>query len=58
MREIETEPCFVAIRNHVRAGIYYGAAFWKLVGYPGPSKDFGGYLGRGAGEIDWLPEES
>jgi hypothetical protein len=42
---------------HVRAGIYNGAAFWKHVGYPGPSKQFGGYLHRGAGDIDWLPEE-
>ena len=57
MRNIETEPYFVAIQNHVRAGIYNGAAFWKHVGYPGPSKGFGGYLYRGAGDIDWLPEE-
>jgi hypothetical protein len=35
-----------------------GAAYWKHVGYPGPSKDFGGYLRRGAGEIDWLGEDS
>jgi hypothetical protein len=58
MRGIETEPYFAAIQNSVRAGIYNGSAFWKHVGYPGPSKDFGGYLHRGAGEIDWLPEES
>lgn len=57
MRGIETEPYFVVILNSVRAGIYNGAAFWKHVGYPGPSKDFGGYLHHGAGEIDWLPEE-
>jgi hypothetical protein len=57
MRGIETESYFVAIQNSVRAGIYNGAAFWKHVGYPGPSKDFGGYLHRGAGEIDWLPED-
>jgi hypothetical protein len=57
MRGIETESYFVAIQNHVQAGIYNGAAFWKHAGYPGPSKDFGGYLHRGAGEIDWLPED-
>jgi hypothetical protein len=57
MRSIEAEPYFVAIQNHVRAGIYNGAAFWKHVGYPGPSKGFGGYLHRGAGDIDWLPED-
>jgi hypothetical protein len=58
MRGIEAEPYFAAIQNNVRAGIYNGSAFWKHVGYPGPSKNFGGYLHRGAGEIDWLPEES
>lgn len=57
MQGIETDPYFVAIQNSVRSGIYNGSAFWKHVGYPGPSKDFGGYLHRGAGEIDWLPEK-
>jgi hypothetical protein len=57
MRAIEAEPFFVAIQNQVCAGIYNGQAFWKHVGYPGPSKGFGGYLRRGAGEIDWLPGE-
>ena len=56
MQGIESEACFAAIQNNVRAGIYNGSAFWKHVGYPGPSKDFGGYLHHGAGEIDWLPE--
>ncbi len=58
MRAIEAEPFFAAIRGAVQHGIYNGQAFWKHVGYPGPSKDFGGYLHRGAGDIDWLPEES
>lgn len=57
MRGIEAQPYFAAIQNQVRAGIYNGQAFWKHVGYPGPSKQFGGYLHRGAGEIDWLPED-
>jgi hypothetical protein len=57
MRALETKPYFAAIQSQVQAGIYNGSAFWKQVGYPGPSKDFGGYLHRGAGEIDWLPED-
>jgi len=56
LRRIESEPYFAAIANQVRVGIYTSQAFWKQVGYPGPSKDFGGYLHRGAGEIDWLDE--
>jgi len=58
MRGIESEPYFAAIRDHVRAGIYNSAAFWKHVGYAGPSKGFGGYRYRGAGDIDWLPEDA
>ena len=55
LRKIESEPFFAAIREHVRAAIYNGAAYWKYVGYLGPSVGFGGYLHRGAGDIDWLP---
>jgi len=58
MRSIESEPYFLAIRENVRLGIYNSPAFWEHVGYPGPSKDFGGYLHRGAGDIDWLPEDA
>jgi len=57
MQGIETASYFAAIQNSVRNGIYNGAAFWKHVGYPGPSKNFGGHLHHGAGEIDWLPED-
>ncbi len=55
MRDIEKTPFFVAIQDAVRAGIYNDPAFWKHVGYAGPSMGFGGYLHRGAGDIDWLP---
>lgn len=55
MHSIEAEPYFGAIREHVRLGIYNSPAFWEHVGYAGPSKSFGGYLHRGAGDIDWLP---
>jgi hypothetical protein len=27
-----------------------------MLGYEGPSFERGGYLNRGAGDIDWLPE--
>lgn len=56
MRAVEKEEFFVAVQNAVRAGIYNSPEFWKHVGYPGPSTGFGGYLHRGAGDIDWLPE--
>jgi hypothetical protein len=58
MTGIEVQPFFVAIQNHVRAGIYNSPAYWDYIGYAGPSKGFGGYLNRGAGDIDWLPEDA
>lgn len=57
MHGVENGPGFLRIREQVRVGIYNGAEFWRQVGYPGPSLPFGGYLHRGAGDIDWLPEE-
>lgn len=57
MRAVETEAFFVAIQATVQFGVYNDPDFWKHVGYPGPSKGFGGYLHRGAGDIDWLPEK-
>lgn len=58
MRSVETAPFFLAIRNRVRAGLYMSSGFWQHVGYEGPSRDRGGYLRRGAGDIDWLPEDA
>lgn len=58
MLELEDKDFFAAIRDAVRAGIYLNPVFWQHVGYPGSSKEHGGYLHRGSGDIDWLPEES
>jgi hypothetical protein len=56
MRTIEGAPYFAAIRNAVLAGVYNHPAVWVMLGYEGPSFARGGYINRGAGEIDWLPE--
>ena len=56
MREVEGMGFFAAIQGAVQAGIYLNPVFWKHIGYPGSSKEHGGYLHRGAGDIDWLPE--
>lgn len=57
MREVESMGFFAAIQGAVRAGIYLNPIFWNHIGYPGSSKEQGGYLHRGSGDIDWLPEE-
>lgn len=57
MREVESMGFFVAIQGAVRAGIYLNPVFYEHIGYPGSSKEYGGYLHRGSDDIDWLPEE-
>jgi hypothetical protein len=55
MQAVEDAEFFAAIATAVRIRLYNHPAFWSLIGYEGPSWQRGGYLNRGAGEIDWLP---
>lgn len=57
MRVIDGDTAFVAIQAAVRTGVYQHPACWAAIGYGGPSFQDGGYLHRGVGEIDWLPED-
>ena len=57
MRVVESEPAFSIIQKAVRAGVYQHPVCWEVIGYGGPSFQDGGYLHRGVGEIDWLPEK-
>jgi hypothetical protein len=56
LRELEEAEFFGAIQTAVRLRLYNHPALWALIGYEGPSWQLGGYIGRGAGEIDWLAE--
>jgi hypothetical protein len=56
LRAIERSDFFSAIQLAVRSRFYNHPAVWKHLGYGGPSFAQGGYLNRGAGEIDWLEE--
>jgi hypothetical protein len=58
MHELEGEGFFAAIQGAVRGGLYFHPEFWKHIGYPGSSKELGGYINRGSDDIDWLPENS
>jgi hypothetical protein len=53
---VEGSAYFGVIQQAVRSRFYNHAAVWEHLGYGGPSFAQGGYLNRGAGEIDWLPE--
>ncbi len=56
LRTIQDARFFTEILTALRMSMYNHAAAWKVMGYEGPSWQKGGYLNRGAGEIDWLPE--
>jgi hypothetical protein len=56
MRAVQNEPFFAGIQAAVRTRLYNHPAVWEMLGYEGPSFGQGGYLNRGAGAIDWLPE--
>ena len=58
LRRHEQAGFFVAIQATVRNGVYTHPEFLRHIDYPGPSFAAGGYLNRGAGEIDWLPEDA
>jgi hypothetical protein len=53
---VQDEAFFGSVFAAVRLRLYDHPACWRAIGYGGPSFADGGYLHRGAGEIDWLPE--
>jgi hypothetical protein len=56
MRAIENEAAFADVLAAFKTHLYNQPAAWEVLGYEGPSYQNGGYLNRGAGDIDWLPE--
>jgi len=56
LHAIESSEVFTIIQQAVRSHLYNHPVVWEHIGYEGPSYQQGGYLNRGAGEIDWLPE--
>jgi hypothetical protein len=57
MQAIENEVVFSSVLAAVKAHLYNHPAVWKVINYEGPSYQHGGYLHRGAGDIDWLPRD-
>jgi len=55
VRAIENDTSFADILSAVKAGMYNNPSVWAVINYEGPSYQNGGYLNRGAGDIDWLP---
>ena len=56
MQAIEDMDFFRAIQGAVRSSLYRHPRVWEHLGYDGPSFAQGGFLNRGAGDIDWLED--
>ena len=56
MHAVESEELFTAILASLKTNLYGHPKVWEVISYEGPSYQNGGYLNRGAGDIDWLPE--
>ncbi|MDX2410314.1 MAG: hypothetical protein QNK16_00010 [Woeseiaceae bacterium] len=57
LRALQDKPAIVGIREMVRFRLYQHRTLWQHIGYPGSSKELGGYINRGFDDIDWLPEQ-
>jgi hypothetical protein len=51
-------PFFEAVRAKAILTLYNDTEVWRALGYEGASYQHGGYLDRGYGDLDWLPEPS
>ena len=56
MQAVEDMDFFGAIQGAVRSSLYRHPRVWEHLGYDGPSFAQGGFLNRGAGDIDWLED--
>ena len=56
MEAVQDEAVFPAARDLFMFTLYTHSDCWKAIGYPGSSREYGGYLERGFDDIDWLPE--
>ena len=56
MQAVEDNDFFRAIQGAVRSSFYRHPRVWEHIGYDGPSWAQGGFLNRGAGDIDWLDD--
>jgi len=52
---LEKEPYFGQLLNASIDTLYQDPAVYRRLGYEGSAIEFGGYLNRGFGDIDWLP---
>ena len=51
---IEGTPFFATVRAVTASTLYAQPEVWELIGFEGPSLEYGGYIDRGFDDIDWL----
>ena len=54
IRQIETMPSFNEVRETVLTNLHNCQELWTLIGYEGPSLQFGGYAQEERANLDWL----
>lgn len=58
LQSIDQEAYWIPIQFAVAGHLYSHPKAWAMMGYEGPSWQQGGWIDRGAGDIDWLPESA
>ena len=58
LQAIDHEAYWIPIQFAVAGHLYSHPKAWAMMGYEGSSWQQGGWIDRGAGEIDWLPESA
>ena len=56
LRGMATTEFFEAVRAKTVTTLYNDPEVWRILGWEGESYRQGGYLERGFGDLDWLPE--
>ncbi len=55
LQGVEHTKFFRTLRADLVVSLYNQPEIWPKFGYEGSSAEYGGYLGRGFNDIDWLP---
>jgi len=55
LRATAAGPALMSLRGAAVNTLYRDPEVWKIIGYPGPSAPFGGYINKTLVDIDWLP---
>lgn len=55
LSSLQDSPFFGVLRANTRRVLLRDPATFAIVGYGGPSIQYGGYIGRGFNDINWLP---